>query len=296
MVTLKKVLKTFGKYILLEIDLKGNILKKHYNDTNHKLNNTSHIKQIFCEEDQKHVEKNIKYKNNISNILRTSKEFGNEIVELKVSRKWNGRRYILVNFGSIFSNMKMVEQGYMEALIKESRTDLLTQVWNRRGGWKKILDILRSGRKPALGVMFVDIDKLKEINDGQGHIMGDKAIKQIADLLKTTTRRNDTVIRYGGDEFLVIVEENSKERSASRGIANRVLKEVQKKGYLTQVSIGLHLVETKGFERILDKSEKKIMEKWEEQILLADEAVYEAKEAGRSTLKTTVSFDKYFGK
>ena len=61
----------------------------------------------------------------------------------------------------------------------------------------------RHGR--ALAVMYIDLDAFKEINDVHGHDVGDAVLKAIADRLKARTRRDDTVSRYGGDEFLYLL-------------------------------------------------------------------------------------------
>lgn len=57
------------------------------------------------------------------------------------------------------------------------------------------------------GLIIVDVDKFKHINDTYGHVVGDQAIKCIADTLKAHVRASDLVVRYGGDEFLVLIEQ-----------------------------------------------------------------------------------------
>lgn len=66
---------------------------------------------------------------------------------------------------------------------------------------RQIADHVRTKR--PLGMLFLDIDKFKNINDGHGHQIGDQAIVQVADVLKECVGNSDSVIRYGGDEFLV---------------------------------------------------------------------------------------------
>jgi diguanylate cyclase len=56
-----------------------------------------------------------------------------------------------------------------------------------------------------LGLMFIDVDNFKQINDTYGHEAGDRVLVQVAEILTAATRRNDVVARYGGDEFLILL-------------------------------------------------------------------------------------------
>ena len=78
----------------------------------------------------------------------------------------------------------------------------------------------------TLAVMFLDIDAFKAINDNYGHDAGDSVLCTISDRLKTNTRSNDTVCRYGGDEFLFLLME-VKNKQAVEKIAQSLLKIIQ---------------------------------------------------------------------
>lgn len=96
-----------------------------------------------------------------------------------------------------------------EVLEKESRTDELTGVYNRRHIMVELEKEIERARRynRRLCVMMVDIDNLKMINDGYGHVLGDSVIRTFARILETSTRKIDITGRYGGDEFLVIFPE-----------------------------------------------------------------------------------------
>jgi len=86
--------------------------------------------------------------------------------------------------------------------------DALTGLPNRRACLAKLQEAIdRAGRsKKPLAVLFLDLNKFKQINDNYGHEIGDKVLVAFAELLKKTVRKTDTVARLGGDEFVIIAE------------------------------------------------------------------------------------------
>lgn len=98
-----------------------------------------------------------------------------------------------------------------EQLNYYASIDAMTGVLNRRSGLElldKKLDLSKKNNK-NLVICFVDIDRLKLINDTFGHKEGDKVLKNIGEILKENIRKNDFVIRMGGDEFLLVFPETT---------------------------------------------------------------------------------------
>jgi len=94
-----------------------------------------------------------------------------------------------------------------ETLRTESLIDELTQLHNRRGFLALAANRLELARRieSACALMFLDLDGLKQINDVFGHIEGDRALVETADLLRRCLRQSDIVARLGGDEFVVLL-------------------------------------------------------------------------------------------
>lgn len=162
--------------------------------------------------------------------------------------------------------------------------DALTRLPNRRLLLDRLNHALaasgRSGRHGAL--LFLDLDHFKTLNDTQGHDFGDLLLKQVAERLKTCVREGDTIARFGGDEFVIVIEdlnEHGVEAAAqTETIANKVLASLERPYLLeshehySTASIGVTLF--KGHQLEL-----------EELIKQADIAMYQAKKAGRNILR-----------
>ena len=84
-----------------------------------------------------------------------------------------------------------------------AKRDALTGALNR-AGYDEIMASLR-GKREMLALLVVDVDHFKYVNDHYGHAVGDVALKKVAELLRVCFRAQDYVVRYGGDEFVVII-------------------------------------------------------------------------------------------
>ncbi|QZY56497.1 GGDEF domain-containing response regulator [Crassaminicella profunda] len=135
--------------------------------------------------------------------------------------------------------------------------------------------------KQKLGLMYLDLDRFKLINDTLGHDIGDKLLKEIANRLKRCVRQDDTVARIGGDEFVVLLPGINRGENIGK-IANKILKAIREpviiddhELYLT-ISIGVTIYPDDG--------------EMEETLLTnADVAMYRAKEKGKNNFQLYTS-------
>ncbi len=155
--------------------------------------------------------------------------------------------------------------------------DTLTNLYNRRYFEERFeVEAQKAffGETP-LSIVMVDIDHFKKINDTLGHTEGDKVLKEIADLLKKSVRKKDTIARYGGEEFVLILPDAGLEESFM--IAERIRRLVEN----TTFEVGqtqLHLTVSLG---IANFPSHRVRSK-EDLIRIADQALYEAKRGGRN--------------
>ncbi len=171
---------------------------------------------------------------------------------------------------------EIVSKKLMQILEKNASTDPLTGLYNRKYLERYIDGSLYSGmyKNVPCGLMMVDIDFFKLINDNYGHDIGDIAIKTIANTLLDTTSENDVIIRFGGEEFIVILNDCNEEKLQSTAEKIRISFSQQKiqagaEMFSKTISIGTSLFPNK------DHSFWKYVKQ-------SDVALYQAKHSGRN--------------
>jgi len=110
--------------------------------------------------------------------------------------------------GVIVSARDVTEFKRAEGLLsKSANTDALTNVPNRLYLENRLTELTKSSGRSSdrFALMFCDLDGFKEVNDTYGHAVGDKILYQVASRLQKHIRRDDTLARYGGDEFAILI-------------------------------------------------------------------------------------------
>ena len=174
------------------------------------------------------------------------------------------------------SKPEIVSKKLMQILEKSASTDPLTNLYNRKFLEKYIDGTLYNGqyKNVPCGLMMVDIDYFKLINDNYGHDIGDIAIKAISNTLIDVVAETDIIIRFGGEEFIVVLNDCNEEKLQSKAEEIRIAFSQQKiqaksETFSKTVSIGTSLFPNK------DKSFWKYVKQ-------TDIALYQAKHHGRN--------------
>lgn len=159
---------------------------------------------------------------------------------------------------------------------KSTYIDELSGVYNRRYLKEKQEQRIKTyiSKKTPFSIAWVDIDHFKEINDTYGHLKGDEIIKIFALFLKDTLRASDTVIRYGGDEFICILPNTT--RQDAEWTFQRILKNCRQREFsqlniTMSVGVSYFPEDGKNFKDLLN---------------IADVALYDAKRRGRDQIGT----------
>jgi diguanylate cyclase (GGDEF)-like protein len=184
----------------------------------------------------------------------------------------------------------------MEALRNQSLTDPLTGLRNRRylgvclpedlAQVTRVHHGILRGQTDRLAVnidllfLMVDIDHFKTVNDQHGHAAGDLVLQQVGTILREATRDSDTVIRWGGEEFLVLARNSS--RSEGSIVAERIRTRMEAHTFELGDGESLHRTCSIGFAIFPFVSDQPEALPWEQVVNLADQSLYAAKRGGRN--------------
>jgi diguanylate cyclase (GGDEF)-like protein len=151
-------------------------------------------------------------------------------------------------------------------LAVEVKQDPLTGLMNRTG----LYDALERSR--PVGVLYIDVDAFKLVNDTHGHAVGDHVLQKVGEAIRKVTRPNDVVARIGGDEFVVLLDGSDDE--ATHEVGNRICSEVRTLLAATSVTVSVGAA-----------SGDTGMESPDELLARADRGLYSAKHSGGNRLE-----------
>lgn len=159
-------------------------------------------------------------------------------------------------------------------LTSQSYQDGLTGLYNRRYLQNELLARLSQtlDNAPTCTLVMIDLDNFKNFNDSYGHLAGDKLIQHAAHVISGECRGQDTVVRYGGEEFLVLL-------AADIEVAQRVAERIR-----LSYRASIFKVEETLIQKSLSVGLAKLSrpERFEQDLKLADDALYQAKKDGKN--------------
>lgn len=183
-----------------------------------------------------------------------------------------GAFWLLFLIATVAALAGMSQLSYMMSLVRQASHDGLTGCFGRASG-EELIDIqfhiaARSGA--SLSVVFLDIDNFKGVNDSFGHEAGDRVLQGAADRLRANLRTGDILLRWGGEEFVIVLPDTAGD-TAAKAVAR--LREIgigqRPDGEPVTASIGIA-------ERLADHTDD-----WRVLVELADQRMYQAKLAGK---------------
>lgn len=187
----------------------------------------------------------------------------------------------LHNQRGLIRDLRLLPEQDLDCLLLFVNEDGLTGVYNHRYFQEQLQhELVRARRyKRSLSLLLLDLDRFKHYNDHYGHRQGDHLLKEAAGFFDHSKRESDTVARYGGDEFAIILPETNADEALTYAKRLRAEFEVRQfggelEGGAITISVGL-------------SSFPMDAETQEELIEAADQALYRAKRAGRNCIRSS---------
>jgi len=162
-------------------------------------------------------------------------------------------------------------------------TDALTGVFNRRYVDRRLLEEISRARRQSYPVsfMYIDIDHFKRVNDTVGHGGGDEVLREVANRIKAELRLSDALARFGGEEFVVLLIDADLESAAY--VAERIRAGIAASMIALSHGVKVSITASVGVSSLAQVPADGKPEKQAAQLIeQADEALYQAKEAGRN--------------
>ncbi|MFZ3193833.1 MAG: GGDEF domain-containing protein [Moraxellaceae bacterium] len=162
-------------------------------------------------------------------------------------------------------------------ILHLSQTDSLTQLYNRRTAQEALTQRLSRSERRPLSVVLLDLDFFKKINDQHGHLVGDRVLMAVAAVLRDSVRQNDLVARFGGEEFLLVLDGMS--CNSAKNVAERCRQQIAACVVLNDHGHAVALSASFGVACMITNGDPIPVD---EILRQADHALYAAKDAGRN--------------
>lgn len=217
----------------------------------------------------------------------------NETVPFKASYKFYVENVVVLGYTNIEAKIqqrlqeekeRQIVQNKLDLAIEvaeevayESQFDKLTGVYNKISGLDIMSKFLSAkDEDESYALLFFDLDKFKDINDNHGHLEGDEILKGVGKAIKHICRNCDIAVRFGGDEFIILVKQMStatEVENFGKQIVEQIEKLARGKYYYTTCSMGGYITKSRDLQRSLD---------------MADKSLYDVKNSGRDGIKIAI--------
>lgn len=184
---------------------------------------------------------------------------------------------------SDFAAIAIENSTFIEKIKEVSIRDDCTNLYNSRYMIELLeIELSRAKRKKdSFSVVFLDLDHFKFINDNFGHIVGSRLLREIAEIILRNIRNSDWAIRYGGDEFVLILPETRKKHAIQ--LTKRIRQELNETIFFRDENYNIKLTASFGIASFPEDGAT-----IDDIIKMADHAMYDVKKHGRNNIRTAL--------
>jgi diguanylate cyclase (GGDEF)-like protein len=202
-----------------------------------------------------------------------------ELINCVGSDGFQDRDLALLEALADFAAIALENARHVKRIQELTITDDCTNLYNARHmDFILETEIYRSQRYGyEFSLVFIDLDHFKNVNDTHGHLVGSKLLAEVGQMVKATCRRIDFAFRYGGDEFVIVLPQSSKESAFV--VAKRLHRMLGETIWLKAEGLNIHFTASVGVASYPDDAKSKV-----ELLHLADEAMYMVKNTTRNAV------------
>jgi len=257
------------------------------NIPNSEINSIEHARSVFDNAYKEIANKSIssyKHTNKKFQQLSQAQEetingFLNPTIDIpSITEKFNNIQVHMIEEVEKANNIITQLSSQIETLERDSNLDSLTNVFNRRALSIYLENICsKQNIKHELHLLILDLDDFKLVNDNHGHIAGDKILIFLANILKRTLRDGDKIFRYGGEEFILVL--NRIDSIHCKKMATRILNQISNNNLI-------YKGESLNVTASIGTTTLNIGDTPDSLIARADSALYKAKAGGKNRVHT----------
>ena len=205
-----------------------------------------------------------------------------EVVNLEDPKRFREHELPVLNIIADYAAIAIENADYFSRIEKMSITDEYTGLYNARYLHSCLESLIKKADENSekISVIFVDMDNFKSVVDRYGHLAGSKVLGEVAVTMRSCVGNNDILIKYGGDEYVIILPGRDKE--PAKALARKVLEEIRNTKYLRSELLPVKVTASFGIAVYPDDAETK-----KDLLIVADDLMYGAKEDGKNGIKTT---------
>jgi diguanylate cyclase (GGDEF)-like protein len=200
-----------------------------------------------------------------------------ELINCVGSEGFQERDLALLEALADFAAIALENARHVKRIHELTITDDCTSLYNARHmDFILETEIYRSQRYGyEFSLVFIDLDHFKSVNDTHGHLVGSKLLAEVGQMVKLACRRIDFAFRYGGDEFVIVLPQASKENAYV--VARRLHRMIGETSWLSSEGLNIHFTASIGVASYPSDAKTKV-----ELLHLADEAMYQIKNTTRN--------------
>lgn len=195
------------------------------------------------------------------------------------SDSFSEERIKLLEIFADFASIAVQNASYLKTIEEKSTIDDCTDLFNARFMYKIIENEVSRCKRTGISfsIVFFDLDYFKKVNDNYGHLIGSQILREVAKIVKASIRPTDYGVRYGGDEFVVILQGAGFKEALI--VTERIRDSLNSKTFFISEGYNIKIPASFGIATFPDDAGTV-----EEIIKAADNAMYKAKETGRNKI------------